>query len=122
MGEARNVLGGILKSCCMDPVTGFYRDGKCNTGPGDFGVHVVCSEMTEEFLKFSMAAGNDLSTPHPELGFPGLNPGDRWCLCAARWQEAYEAGAAPPVDLEATHIAALEHASLSALKKHALQI
>ncbi len=112
-----NVLGGQLKTCCTSPVTGFYRDGKCATGPDDLGLHVVCAQMTAEFLAFSKSKGNDLSTPRPEYDFPGLKPGDRWCLCASRWQEAYEAGAAPLVDLEATHISALEHISLSALKK-----
>ncbi len=117
--SGKNILGGELKSCCSSPVTGFYRDGKCTTGSEDLGVHVVCAEMTAEFLEFSMSRGNDLSTPQPDFDFPGLKPGDRWCLCAARWQEAYEAGVAPPVDLEATHVSALEHCSLSALKKHA---
>ncbi|HTL48307.1 MAG TPA: DUF2237 domain-containing protein [Verrucomicrobiae bacterium] len=120
MAQAKNVLGGELKPCCE--ATGFYRDGRCNTGPGDLGVHVVCAEMTREFLEFSRSRGNDLTTPSPEMEFPGLKPGDRWCLCASRWQEAYEAGAAPPVDLEATHILALEHVDFSALKKHALKV
>src|SRR5687768_9067794 len=99
MAKARNVLGDELQSCSEYPLTGFYRDGCCNTGSGDLGVHVVCAEMTEEFLLFSASRGNDLSTPMPDYGFPGLNPGDRWCLCAARWQEAFEAGFAPPVVL-----------------------
>jgi hypothetical protein len=101
-------------------MTGFYRDGCCNTGRGDAGVHVVCAQVTAEFLRFSKRAGNDLSTPMPEFAFPGLKPGDRWCLCAARWQEAFEAGAAPPVVLEATHISALEFCDLDALREHAL--
>ncbi|MBU3760138.1 MAG: DUF2237 domain-containing protein [Candidatus Omnitrophica bacterium] len=117
----RNVLGGDLKACCASPMTGFYRDGFCHTGGEDRGVHVVCAEVTSEFLAFSKARGNDLTTPHPSYGFPGLKPGDRWCLCASRWQEAYEAGCAPRVDLEATHISALEHISFEALKKSSLQ-
>jgi uncharacterized protein (DUF2237 family) len=113
---ARNVLGGELEPCGDDPVTGFYRDGCCNSGPEDLGVHVVCATMTAEFLAFSARRGNDLSTPQPELGFIGLEPGDRWCLCAARWQEAFEAGVAPPVVLEATHVRALEWAALDDLR------
>lgn len=108
----RNVLGGELVICGTDPVTGFYRDGCCGTGTGDFGVHTVCAICTEEFLTFSRKAGNDLSTPRPEFLFPGLNPGDRWCLCAPRWQEAFEAGCAPKVVLAATHEATLEHVDL----------
>jgi len=117
---AQNVLGGELESCSTDPLTGFYRNGCCDTGPGDLGVHTVCARVTEEFLEFSKAAGNDLSTPHPEHGFAGLKPGDQWCLCAPRWQEAYEAGAAPMVVLAATHMATTEWADLSALKAHAI--
>lgn len=117
---ARNVLGGKLETCSTSPMTGFYRDGCCNTGSGDLGVHVVCAEMTADFLKFSAARGNDLSTPMPEYGFPGLRPGDRWCLCAERWQEAFEAGVAPAVILAATHEMVLEWIDLSALKQHAL--
>lgn len=113
-----NVLGTSLKCCCKRPLTGFYRDGYCRTGPFDRGVHVVCAEMTEEFLEFSAEAGNDLSTPVPEIDFPGLQPGDRWCLCAERWMEALEAGLAPPVDLEATHASALEFVSLDDLRAH----
>jgi len=116
---AKNVLGGELEPCNFDPLTGFYRDGCCDTGAEDVGVHVVCAEMTEEFLQFSAGAGNDLSTPHPEWGFPGLRPGDRWCLCASRWQEAFEHGVAPPVHLAATHAAAIEWCSLDALRAHA---
>jgi len=99
----RNVLGGPLEICSMRPRTGFFRDGCCNTGPDDFGLHVVCAQMTTEFLEFSREQGNDLSTPMPAIGFPGLAPGDRWCLCAGRWREALEAGCAPPVVLAATH-------------------
>lgn len=105
---ARNVLGESLQACCTDPMTGFYRDGHCHTGPEDRGVHVVCAVMTEDFLTYTKAQGNDLSTPRPQYNFPGLNPGDGWCLCAARWMEAYEAGVAPPVKLDATHAKALD--------------
>ena len=119
MTDAKNVLGGQLESCCTDPVTGFYRDGFCNTGGQDFGAHVVCSQMTAEFLEFTKSQGNDLSTPFPP-NFPGLKPGDRWCLCASRWKEASDAGVAPPVILSATHARALEVASLDELKQHAL--
>lgn len=117
MTTAKNVLGTDLKPCCMDPVTGFYRDGFCHTGPDDYGLHIVCVIVTEPFLEFSKARGNDLSTPHEEWGFPGLKPGDKWCLCALRWKEAFEAGMAPRVDLEATHVSALEHLDLSTLKQ-----
>jgi uncharacterized protein (DUF2237 family) len=117
-----NVLGGILLPCSTGPVTGFFRDGCCNTGPEDRGLHTVCAVMTAEFLAFSKAAGNDLSTPMPQFGFAGLKPGDRWCLCAARWQEAYEAGAAPQVVLEATHAVTLQVVTLAALKKHAITL
>lgn len=122
MTNATNVLGTPLAPCCTSPMTGFYRDGSCNTGAGDMGVHVVCAQMTAEFLAFTKAQGNDLSTPMPDFQFPGLKPGDRWCLCAPRWQEALEAGVAPPVVLDATHAAAIEHVSLSDLKDHALDI
>lgn len=115
-----NVLGGDICCCCRDPLTGFYRDGYCRTGPGDIGLHTVCAEMTEEFLLFSLEQGNDLLTPHPEWDFPGLKPGDRWCLCVTRWQEALEAGKAPRVDLTATHSSALEFVSLEDLKRHSL--
>lgn len=114
---ARNVLGGELADCSLDPLTGFYRDGCCETGADDIGVHTVCAVMTAEFLEFSMSRGNDLLTPR--FGFPGLRPGDRWCLCASRWVEAMEAGLAPPVVLEATHAATLEFAALSDLAAHA---
>jgi hypothetical protein len=120
--SARNVLGDPLASCCMRPLTGFYRDGHCHTGPQDVGSHTVCAQMTAEFLRFSLARGNDLVTPHPESGFPGLKPGDRWCLCAARWREAFEAGVAPPVVLAATHEKALEIVPLAALRAHALDL
>ncbi|MSP89035.1 MAG: DUF2237 domain-containing protein [Alphaproteobacteria bacterium] len=118
----RNVLGELLKPCSTRPVTGFYRDGCCNTGAEDRGVHTVCVEMTAEFLAFSKASGNDLSTPVPEFGFPGLKPGDRWCLCAPRWKEALDAGNAPRVVLGATQEATLEYASLEELKKFAVDL
>jgi len=114
------VLGGKLKECGSAPLTGFFRDGCCNTGPDDHGVHVVCTRVTAEFLKFSKATGNDLSTPAPQFGFAGLQPGDRWCVCAARWKEALDAGQAAPVDLEATHESALQFMSLEELKAHAI--
>ncbi|WP_309396040.1 DUF2237 family protein [Cerasicoccus maritimus] len=116
-----NVLGTALQCCCQDPMTGFYRDGYCRTGPGDEGLHTVCAEMTAEFLDFSRRTGNDLSTPYPEFGFPGLEPGDRWCLCVTRWAEALTAGVAPPVILEACHNSALEFVDLDQLKAHALE-
>lgn len=118
-GRARNVLGGPLKACSHDPLTGWLRDGCCNTDGHDLGLHTVCALMTAEFLAFSKARGNDLSTPRPELGFPGLKPGDRWCLCAARWQEAFDAGEAPRVVLAATHVSTLSVCSLADLKAHA---
>jgi uncharacterized protein (DUF2237 family) len=110
-----NVVGGELLPCSGEPLTGFYRDGCCSTGPEDEGSHTVCAVMTEEFLTFSRLAGNDLSTPVPEWGFPGLQPGDRWCVCAARWLEAHHAGHAPPVVLGATHARALEVVPIEAL-------
>ncbi len=116
---ARNVLGGELVPCSTAPVTGFYRNGCCETGPDDVGMHTVCAVMTAEFLRFSMNAGNDLSTPRPEFDFPGLRPGDRWCVCAPRWKEALDAGAAPPLVLEATHEELLAIAPLGILKEHA---
>lgn len=119
---ARNVLGEPLLGCCSAPITGFYRDGFCHTGPEDAGRHVICAVMTDEFLAFSAARGNDLSTPRPEFDFPGLDAGDRWCLCAARWAEAFEADAAPRVVLTATHEAALEIVPLAALKSHAIDL
>jgi uncharacterized protein (DUF2237 family) len=122
MTEARNVLGGKLETCCNSPMTGFYRDGKCNTGAGDMGAHVICAQVTEEFLLFTKSRGNDLSTPVPTFNFPGLKPGAKWCLCAARWQEALDAGVAPPVILSATHASAVEYVSLDELKQHALDL
>ena len=117
--SARNVHGGPLVECSASPRTGFFRDGCCNTGPDDFGLHVVCAVMTREFLDFSARSGNDLSTPRPEFEFPGLRPGDRWCLCAARWREALAAGVAPRVVLEATHEATLAVVPLEVLERHA---
>lgn len=116
---AKNVLGGELEPCATEPMTGFYRDGCCNTGADDLGVHTVCVRVTAEFLEFSKSRGNDLSTPQP--GFPGLQPGDQWCLCAPRWQEALEEGMAPEVVLESTHAATLEWASLDDLRSHAAE-
>lgn len=118
---AKNVLGTDLIPCSTDPLTGFYRDGCCNTGAEDSGVHTVCTRVTEEFLAFSAARGNDLSTPMPQFGFAGLNEGDQWCLCAARWKEAFDAGMAPAVVLEATHARTLEWASLAELSTHAIE-
>jgi uncharacterized protein (DUF2237 family) len=115
-----NVFGTPLQCCCQSPNTGFYRDGFCQTGPGDTGLHTVCAEMSEEFLAFSKARGNDLGTPAPQWDFPGLKPGDRWCLCVTRWQEAFEEGMAPRVLLGATHISALEYVDLEDLRRHAL--
>jgi uncharacterized protein len=120
MASGKNVLGGPLQPCSTEPLTGWFRNGCCDTGPGDFGMHVICCQVTEEFLEFSSEAGNDLSTPIPEFGFPGLQPGDRWCVCAGRWKEAYDAGVAPGVVLSATHMSALEFASLEELKEHAV--
>jgi uncharacterized protein (DUF2237 family) len=118
--EARNVLGGELVPCSLAPRTGFFRNGCCETGPEDRGLHTVCAVMTAEFLAFSKAAGNDLSTPVPEYGFPGLKPGDRWCLCAPRWKEALDAGMAPQVVLEATHEETLAITTLGVLKDYAV--
>ncbi|MEO8354262.1 MAG: DUF2237 domain-containing protein [Chthoniobacteraceae bacterium] len=118
MSQLTNVLGGKLEACCFDPMAGFHRDGYCRMTSEDRGVHTVCTVVTEEFLEFSAATGNDLSTPVAEFDFPGLKPGDRWCLCASRWQEAFEAGCAPPVVLEASHIASLEFIDLDDLKDH----
>ncbi len=117
-----NVLGDELQTCSMDPETGFYRDGTCRTGFRDRGNHVVCAQMTEEFLEFTKTQGNDLSTPRPDWNFPGLEPGDEWCLCAARWQEAFEAGKAPPVFLESTEESALEVVSMQALESFAIDL
>ncbi len=119
MSDGTNVLGGELMACSYSPLTGFFRDGCCNSDEQDQGNHSVCVRVSAEFLKFSMRQGNDLSTPRPEYRFKGLVPGDRWCLCAARWLEAYEAGCAPPVVLEATHERALRVVTLGALKRHA---
>lgn len=115
----RNVLGGPLVACSYDPVTGFFRDGCCSTGPDDVGSHTVCARVTDAFLEFSRLRGNDLGTPRPEYRFRGLRAGDRWCVCAARWLEAFEAGAAPPVVLESTHEAALDVVPMQALLAHA---
>jgi uncharacterized protein len=118
----RNVLGGELGECGTDPVTGFYRDGCCSSGPEDLGSHTVCSVMTAEFLAHQRAVGNDLSTPVPAYQFPGLQPGDRWCVVAARWLQAYEAGVAAPVVLASTHERALEVVPLAALREHAVDV
>ncbi len=120
--NARNVLGERLEVCSLKPMTGFFRDGCCDTSREDVGSHTVCAVMTAEFLAFSKSRGNDLSTPVPEFGFPGLQPGDRWCLCAPRWQEAFNVGQAPRVALRATHEGALAHCSLADLKRFAIDI
>lgn len=120
MARGRNVLGTELQLCSADPLTGYTRTGCCETIEGDQGAHLVCAVMTAEFLAFSRSRGNDLVTPMPVYGFPGLKPGDRWCLCAMRWREALEAGVAPPVVLAATHIGSLEFVSLSDLRDHAM--
>ena len=117
---AKNVLGGDLQTCSKDPMTGFFRDGCCNTGADDLGQHTVCARVTEEFLAFSKACGNDLSTAMPQYEFPGLNDGDQWCLCVLRWKEAYEAGMAPKVDLAATHMSVLEYVDLDVLKEYSI--
>ena len=116
----RNVLGTPLQPCSMDPLTGFFRTGDCRTGPLDRGTHVVCAEMTEAFLRFTRSRGNDLSTPIPAYGFPGLTPGDRWCLCVLRWKEALDAGVAPPVMLDATHARTLSVVDLDTLREYAI--
>ena len=120
--DDRNVLGGKLAPCSVSPRTGFFRDGCCNTGSEDVGMHVVCARMTREFLDFELEHGNDLVTPVSEFGFPGLKPGDQWCVCAARWREAFEAGVAPPVVLQATHEETLAVVPLSDLRRHALDL
>lgn len=120
MSKAKNVLGGELQTCSMNPRTGFYRDGCCNTGPEDRGVHTVCVVVTADFLAFSKSVGNDLSTPMPMYRFPGLKPGDQWCLCAERWKEAMYAGKAPAVVLAATHEATLRYVTLEELEQYAL--
>ncbi|MBJ7543578.1 DUF2237 domain-containing protein [Rhodomicrobium udaipurense] len=118
----KNVFGEPLSPCSLSPLTGFFRDGCCNTSPEDVGSHTVCVVMTDDFLAFSKAAGNDLSTPVPDFGFPGLKAGDRWCLCAARWAQAFAAGKAPKVVLAATHQNALDIVSLADLKRHAIDL
>ena len=122
MNNQQNVFGEPLALCCAAPVTGFYRSGCCETGPEDRGLHLICAEMTEAFLAFSKARGNDLTTPIHEFGFPGLVPGDRWCLCANRWQEALEAGLAPPIVIRATHEEALAIVTMKDLKAHAIDL
>ena len=122
MSKARNVLGGPLAVCSTDPMTGFTRSGCCETGMQDIGSHTVCAELTAEFLEFSRSVGNDLMTPVPEYGFPGLKPGDRWCLCAQRWKQALDAGVAPRVVLAATHERALRVVSLDDLRANALEM
>jgi uncharacterized protein (DUF2237 family) len=120
MASAKNVLGTPLQTCSRDPMTGFFRDGCCNTGVEDAGMHLVCAVMTDEFLAFSKSRGNDLSTPMPHYAFPGLVEGDRWCLCVLRWKEAFEAGRAPRVVLNATHISTLEFVDLEDLRQYAV--
>lgn len=122
MSEQRNVMGGPLAVCCTNPMTGFFRTGCCETSREDVGSHTVCALLTAEFLEFSKEAGNDLSTPRPEYGFPGLKAGDRWCLCAARWKEALDAGHAPKVILAATHELALRVVTLDELRANALEV
>ncbi len=117
---AKNVLGGELVPCSFEPLTGFYRNGCCDTGADDIGLHTVCARVTQDFLDFSLSQGNDLITPHPEFGFPGLRPGDHWCLCVNRWKEALDAGAAPEVVLESTHLLSLEWVDLAVLRRHAV--
>lgn len=119
--KAKNVLGGQLQLCCDDPMTGYFRDGFCNTSNMDVGTHVVCAIMTDEFLEFTKSKGNNLSSPAPEFGFPGLKAGDGWCLCALRWKEAFKAGVAPSVKLESTHEKVLQYISLQDLKSHRVQ-
>lgn len=122
MSKAKNVLGERLESCSENPLTGFTRSGSCETGPSDLGSHTVCAQVTPEFLQYSKSQGNDLITPVPEFDFPGLKPGDRWCLCAARWREALEAGCAPKVALRATHERALQVVGIEELKLHAIDL
>lgn len=121
MRRPKNVLGTELQTCSVDPMTGYYRDGCCQTGPEDLGMHIVCAEMNEEFLEFSKQRGNDLSTPNEAWGFPGLKPGNRWCLCVLRWKEALEANMAPRVVLGATHMSVLEFVDLEDLQRHAVE-
>ncbi|HQV58372.1 MAG TPA: DUF2237 domain-containing protein [Ilumatobacteraceae bacterium] len=120
MSTQLNVLGEALQPCSLDPLTGYYRTGCCENHGDDPGMHVVCVRVTDEFLRFSKGAGNDLSTPMPQYGFAGLNHGDQWCLCASRWQDAFEANAAPQVVLAATHLSALEYCNLADLRSHAI--
>jgi uncharacterized protein len=120
MMQEKNVLGGPLQACSYSPLTGFMRDGCCSTGPNDVGRHVVCAKVTQEFLEHQLRKGNDLVSPQPDYRFPGLKPGDRWCVCASRWLEAYHAGVAPPVYLEGTNYSALQLVSLNFLLEHAL--
>jgi uncharacterized protein len=122
MTDQRNVLGGELAMCGTDPVTGFYRDGCCTSGPEDVGSHTICAVVTAEFLEHQRSVGNDLSTPHPEFAFPGLTPGDRWCVVAVRWLQAYEAGVAAPVVLEATNESVLDIVPLELLQQHAVDV
>lgn len=120
MADSKNVFGKKLELCCTDPMTGFFRNGMCETGTQDLGTHVVCAQVTEEFLTFTKAQGNNLSTPVPAYNFPGLKSGNKWCLCVSRWKEALDAGVAPPIDLSATHEAALKVVPLEVLQEHAL--
>lgn len=122
MALPKNVLGTEMQLCCTSPMTGFFRDGYCRTGMQDHGLHLVCAVMTDEFLAFSKSRGNDLSTPVPEYGFPGLVAGDQWCLCVSRWKEALEAGCAPQVKIKATHMSSIEFVSLEDLKAHAIDL
>lgn len=122
MPDDKNVFGEELETCSTNPMTGFFRDGCCSTDAQDLGMHVVCAEVTEEFLEFSKASGNDLSTPNPDFDFPGLKPGDRWCVCALRWKEAMDKGVAPPVVLTSTHESVLDLISLEDLKRHSLDL
>lgn len=122
MSQPKNVLGEPLEPCSEAPLTGFTRSGSCETGPQDMGSHTVCARVTREFLEYSLARGNDLMTPLPQIDFPGLKPGDRWCLCAARWKEALDAGCAPRVALRATHERALEVCDMADLKRHAVDL
>ena len=122
MEQQKNVLDTELQDCGIDPMTGFYRDGCCNTGPGDVGTHTVCAIMTDDFLEYSKSKGNDLITPRPEFDFPGLKPGDAWCLCALRWEEARQAGCAPRVKLTSTNIKTLEMLEFDDLKAHQIDL
>ena len=122
MDAKLNVLGEELASCSENPLTGYFRDGCCNTEPADLGSHTICCRVTAEFLEYSLSMGNDLTTPRAEFGFPGLRPGDQWCLCAARWQQALDAGVAPKVVLQATHAACLRIVKLADLKRHAVDL